>query len=108
MATITALGGQRQSSPGIAAPLSLPVFAVPKEFRRLGLNKLSRLEAGRRLVGLAWPEDAPGAIDNGSPLVSHLFRHGNAFLCARQVRTRPYTPHTNGKAECFFLNSIRE
>jgi transposase InsO family protein len=46
--------------------------------------------------------------DNGSAYVSHLFRAGIAFLKARHVRTRPYTPRTNGKAEPFIQTSIRE
>jgi transposase InsO family protein len=46
--------------------------------------------------------------DNGSAYVSHLFRAGIDFLEARHVRTRPYTPRTNGKAERFIQTSIKE
>jgi transposase InsO family protein len=46
--------------------------------------------------------------DNGSAYVSHLF----AQLCTqsqlRHVRTRPYTPRTNGKAERFIQTLLRE
>jgi transposase InsO family protein len=46
--------------------------------------------------------------DNGSAYVSHLF----AQLCQqrflRHVRTRPYTPRTNGKAERFIQTLLRE
>jgi transposase InsO family protein len=46
--------------------------------------------------------------DNGSAYVSHLF----AQLCKqrflRHIRTRPYTPRTNGKAERFIQTLLRE
>jgi transposase InsO family protein len=46
--------------------------------------------------------------DNGSAYVSHLF----AALCQshgiRHLRTRPYTPRTNGKAERFIQTLLRE
>ena len=46
--------------------------------------------------------------DNGSGYVSHLFQAAVKSLGARHVRTRPYTPRTNGKAERFIQTSIRE
>jgi transposase InsO family protein len=54
--------------------------------------------------------------DNGSAYRSHAIRHAirHAFrhACAaarlRHVRTRPYTPRTNGKAERFILTALRE
>jgi transposase InsO family protein len=46
--------------------------------------------------------------DNGSPYRSHLFRKALADAGARHVRTRPYTPRTNGKAERFIQTSLRE
>ena len=46
--------------------------------------------------------------DNGSCYRSHLFNTAAQSLGARQVRTRPYTPRTNGKAERFIQTSIRE
>jgi transposase InsO family protein len=46
--------------------------------------------------------------DNGSAYISRAF----AELCARQglrhLRTRPYTPRTNGKAERFIQTLLRE
>ena len=187
VATIAALRRMRLSSPEIAASLALPVSSVTNELRRLGLNKLSRLEprppvlryehaapgdmvhidikklgridgVGHRITGdrsnrkrgsgweylhvcvddhsrLAYTELLPDEkaatatgfliraadwfarhgvkihrvmTDNGSAYVSHLFRAGIAFLGARHVRTRPYTPRTNGKAERFIQTSIRE
>jgi transposase InsO family protein len=46
--------------------------------------------------------------DNGSAYRSHDFRDllGKARL--RHIRTRPYTPRTNGKAERFIQTSLRE
>jgi transposase InsO family protein len=46
--------------------------------------------------------------DNGSAYRSGLFRKAVADAGARQVRTRPYTPRTNGKAERFIQTSLRE
>ena len=46
--------------------------------------------------------------DNGSCYRSRLFRGAVAAAGARHVRTRPYTPRTNGKAERFIQTSIRE
>jgi transposase InsO family protein len=39
--------------------------------------------------------------DNGSGYVSRLFRKVCRLLRLRHIRTRPYTPKTNGKAERF-------
>jgi transposase InsO family protein len=39
--------------------------------------------------------------DNGSGYVSRLFRKACRMLRLRHIRTRPYTPKTNGKAERF-------
>lgn len=44
----------------------------------------------------------------GSCYRSHLFNTAVHSLGARQVRTRPYTPRTNGKAERFIQTSIKE
>ena len=46
--------------------------------------------------------------DNGSAYRSGLFRQAIADAGARHVRTRPYTPRTNGKAERFIQTSLRE
>jgi transposase InsO family protein len=45
--------------------------------------------------------------DNGSPFVSQDFRDAVAALDARHVRTRPYTPRTNGKAERLIQTMLR-
>lgn len=46
--------------------------------------------------------------DNGSAYRSRLFADALRKAGARHVRTRPYTPRTNGKAERFIQTSLRE
>ena len=46
--------------------------------------------------------------DNGSAYVSHCFRDACARLKIRHLRTKPYTPRTNGKAERFIQTCLRE
>jgi transposase InsO family protein len=46
--------------------------------------------------------------DNGSAYRSKLFAKALQHAGARHVRTRPYTPRTNGKAERFIQTSLRE
>lgn len=46
--------------------------------------------------------------DNGSGYVAKLFRKALRMLGIRHIRTRPYTPRTNGKAERFIQTLMRE
>jgi len=46
--------------------------------------------------------------DNGSAYRSKLFAKALRQAGARHIRTRPYTPRTNGKAERFIQTSLRE
>ena len=46
--------------------------------------------------------------DNGSAYVSRVFAHRCAVLQLRHLRTRPYRPCTNGKAERFIQTLLRE
>jgi transposase InsO family protein len=46
--------------------------------------------------------------DNGPCFVSDLFRDTNRSLDLKHIRTRIYTPRTNGKAERFIQTAIRE
>jgi transposase InsO family protein len=62
---------------------------------------------------LAWLERHGVAVervmtDNGSAYRSKLFAKTLAAAGARHLRTRPYTPRTNGKAERFIQTSLRE
>ena len=45
--------------------------------------------------------------DNGSGYISADFRAAIALLGTRHIRTRPYTPRTNGKAERFIQTMLR-
>ena len=46
--------------------------------------------------------------DNGSCYISKAFKAACAELGIRHIRTKPYTPKTNGKAERFIQSSLRE
>ncbi len=46
--------------------------------------------------------------DHGGCYVSHAFRRALKTLHVRHIRTRPYTPQTNGKAERFIQTAKRE
>jgi transposase InsO family protein len=46
--------------------------------------------------------------DNGSCYRSFAFRDLCKKLCLRHIRTKPYTPQTNGKAERFIKTAINE
>ncbi len=46
--------------------------------------------------------------DNGSGYVSRRFRAACHELALRHIRTRPYTPRTNGRAERFIQTLLRE
>jgi transposase InsO family protein len=46
--------------------------------------------------------------DNGSCYRSRSFRSACAKLGLKHIRTKPYTPKTNGKAERFIQTSLRE
>jgi transposase InsO family protein len=46
--------------------------------------------------------------DNGLGYVARLFRKVLGLFGIRHIRTRPYTPKTNGKAERFIQTLLRE
>ena len=46
--------------------------------------------------------------DNGSAYRSHHWRQACGTFGRRHLRTKPYTPRTNGKAERFIQTSLRE
>ena len=187
VAAIEGLRRQRQSGPAIARALGMARSTVGLVLRRLGLNRLDRLEPralairyerqrpgemlhldiktlGRiarpshrvtgnrrdRVEGIGWEhlhvaiDDAsrlaytevlPGLgredatvfltraldwfsrlgvhvervmTDNGSAYRSKLFAEALHRAGVRHVRTRPYTPRTNGKAERFIQTTLRE
>ena len=46
--------------------------------------------------------------DNGSGYIATRFRKTLRRLAIRHIRTRPYTPKTNGNAERFIQTMLRE
>ena len=46
--------------------------------------------------------------DNGPCYTSRIFRNLCTELDIRHIRTRPYAPRTNGKAERFIQTALRE
>ena len=46
--------------------------------------------------------------DNGGCYRSHAFRQACQRLGIKHIRTKPYTPQTNGKAERFIQTALRE
>ena len=46
--------------------------------------------------------------DNGTGYTAHAFADTCRELGLRHLRTRPYTPHTNGKAERFIRGPAGE
>lgn len=187
VARIEQLRRERRTSPVIARALGLALSTVGLVLRRLGLNRLHRLEAPAPVIryerarpgemihldikslgriarpshrvtgnrrdsveGIGWEhlhvaiddcsrlaytevldglgrEQATAFLqraldwfgrlgirvervmtDNGSAYRSKLFASALAKASIRHVRTRPYTPRTNGKAERFIQTSLRE
>ncbi len=62
---------------------------------------------------IQWFEEVLGApvrqvmTDNGHAYRSHDWRHACAQLDIEHIRTRPYTPRTNGKAERLIKTMLR-
>ena len=46
--------------------------------------------------------------DNGACYTSHAFAAACTELGLRHIRTKPYTPRTNGKAESLIQTALRE
>ena len=46
--------------------------------------------------------------DNGNPYLSKHFQAACCELGIRHLRTKPYTPRTNGKAERFIQTCLRD
>lgn len=66
------------------------------------------LERAIRWLGRAGVAVQRVMTDNGSAYRSSLFASALARAGARHIRTRPYTPRTNGKAERFIQSALRE
>jgi transposase InsO family protein len=78
---------------------------LPDEKKETAIAFLSRSLAFFKANGVS-PERI--MTDNGSAYRSTAFRNALGDAGIRQIRTRPYTPRTNGKAERFIQTSLRE
>jgi len=78
---------------------------LPDEKKESAIAFLDRALAWFARLGIAVERVM---TDNGSAYRSHAFRCRLAQAGIRHIRTRPYTPKTNGKAERFIQTSLRE
>ena len=78
---------------------------LPDEKKETAIAFLSRSLAFFTANGVS-PERI--MTDNGSASRSAAFRNAPGSAGLRHIRTRPYTPRTNGKAERFIQTSLRE
>jgi transposase InsO family protein len=78
---------------------------LPDEKKESAVAFLKAAVAYYRSLGVAV---ARVMTDNGSCYRSKAFRKACADLGLRHIRTKPYTPKTNGKAERFIQTALRE
>ena len=81
------------------------VQVMPDEKRSSAVAFLNAAVAYYQSLGV---EVARVMTDNGSCYRSFAFRDACRKLGLRHIRTRPYTPKTNGKAERFIQTALRE
>jgi transposase InsO family protein len=81
------------------------VEILPDEKRASAIGFLIRMLRYFRSQGVAVERVM---TDNGSAYKSHRFRKALRLLKIKHIRTRPYTPRTNGKAERFIQTCLRE
>jgi len=79
---------------------------LPNEQQSSATAFLARAAAWFRQHGVRRIERV--MTDNGSAYISHAFGAAVQALGARHLRTRPYTPRTNGKAERLIQTLLRE
>jgi transposase InsO family protein len=79
---------------------------LPDERGETAARFLTRAAAWFRQHGVA--RIARVMTDNGAAYLSRVFQHVLGTLGARHLRTRPYTPRTNGKAERVIQTLLRE
>jgi transposase len=91
----------------------------PGEMIHIDIKKLGRIDGiGHRITGflkaaLAYYESLGVKVervmtDNGSCYKSFAFRRACKRFGLKHIRTKPYTPKTNGKAERFIQTCLRE
>ncbi len=94
------------------------LYAAIDDATRVAYSEVLGDETGATAVGfleraVAWYAArgiriASVMTDNGSPFVSHAWRAALHAGQLRHLRTRPYTPRTNGKVERFIQTLLRE
>jgi transposase InsO family protein len=94
------------------------VHVCVDDYTRLAYVEVLEDEKGPTTVGflrraVAWFADRGVQVrgvmtDNGANYRSNVFRAAMAQLRLKHVRTKPYTPRTNGKAERFIQTMLRE
>jgi transposase InsO family protein len=82
-------------------------------FAKIMPNEKKRSAIAFLKVALAYYESLGITVervmtDNGSCFKSFAFRRACKRLALRHIRTKPYTPKTNGKAERFIQTSLRQ
>jgi transposase len=100
-AAVEALRRQRHTGKQIAAEVGVSAATVSRILRRFGLNALRFF----RSIGVKVERVM---TDNGSSFRSRRYAKALRLLKIKHLRTRPYTPKTNGKAERFVQPSLRE
>jgi transposase len=134
---IESLRRQRMPGKEIATTVGVSAATVSRVLKRLGLSKLSALEPaqpprryqreqpgemihidikklGKFLKAAVAYYASLGVTvqrvmtDNGSCYRSSVFAKACRRLHLKHIRTKPYTPRTNGKAERFIQTSLRE
>jgi transposase InsO family protein len=108
-------GDRRQTSPGAGWQY---VHVAVDDHTRLAYVEIRGDQRGETCAdvlrrAVAWFAARAAPIrrvmsDNGSGYISRAFRAACAALEVRHLRTRPYTPRTNGKAERFIQTLLRE
>jgi len=78
---------------------------LPDERKESAVGFLERAAAWLRRRGVRVERVM---TDNGSAFCSYAFRDACRALGARHLRTRPYRPQTNGKAERFIQTMLRK
>jgi transposase InsO family protein len=109
--------GDRQSYRNVHAGWEFVHIAID-DHSRVGFGKVMADEKARSAIAFLKAAVAYYAslgvkvervmTDNGSCYKSHAFRRACKRLKLRHIRTKPYTPKTNGKAERFIQSSLRE
>jgi transposase InsO family protein len=79
---------------------------LPDERGETAAAFLTRAAAWFRAHGVAAIEGV--MTDNGAAYLSRVFQQALGHLSARHLRTRPYTPRTNGKVERVIQTLLRE